>query len=710
MLPTGLLVVGMRRKVAPLDGKNMDAPFTSFLGSPVGLTACLVVLALQGCGGGSASQNVGASSGGREGDSRLIAQPENLGSNLDGQTATLYDAPSPPSDDEVVALPGWSLPEGARVQSTSNLNVWAFSSQKATSWVPGSISLSSVDGQSYVKMDYDFGCNVPSVRLREADCRNVVSLSTTSLTQLDASPNGVIALTLRNVDAGAEFALRVRDSNGQTLQYPLQIRTIENQDRNKWSMVRVALRYPSVYWGGSLATTPGVPGGAISAISLVAAPRNSDSGSLGLSYPRGSLEIKSATYFVAGGSLYKLQTNAPLNAEGVIPSLDGRFAIAHNSFDISSLQRAKDAGFNVVRRSLSWSTVERNGVYSHASFAHGAENLATLSMKVLWILAYGHPDHGGDVPLSSSDRLAYSRFAANAAEFWQTRSLKGFEVWNEPHLAAYWPNPDAAAYGAMLGQAGLAIKSIDANIPVVSAGIAIDELSYLYKLAQGGYLNNVDAIGIHPYRKDSYLTAVPTFKRSFSTPEMYANDRLITKYMLASLGVTKPLWNTESGYSSIFFLDPSQYPDPHSESARNRQGQLILRHVLSQIALNEPLITIYRLFDSSVSTTDKEENFGLIDALGNEKPAYKALKNFTELTKTKAYKGFHSDTPPGTHALRWQGSRGGVICVWSESIGETVSIDVPLAVKRIVSWSGVELPRSSSISLTEARGPVYFLY
>lgn len=670
------------------------------------VAATLVALLLHGCGGGSSTAPGGNNSLGNEVANGLIAQPENVTPPpvTPPPTAPTVTTPDLPS----IGDPGWIEPEGVALLNTTAMTGWSFVSQKSTGWSPGGVSLTSVDGQSYVALDFDFGCAASVISTRDVDCRNVVTLNANAGATLAASESAVVALTIRNVDAAAEFALRIRDSSGQTLQYPIQPRTIEQQDTSQWAKVRVPLRYPSIYWGGS---NNGIPSGNIVALSIVAAPRNSDSATLGLNYPRGRLEVQSAKYYPTAGLTYTLQANAPINDTGVIPSLDGRFAVAHSNFDLALLQKAKAAGFSVIRRDLLWDVVERSGAFSYTPFTTGSENLSNLSMKVLWILSYGHPDHGGPAPVTSSDRLAFARFAEESARFWKTRPIKGFEVWNEPHLAAYWPTPDPNAYGAAFVQAAAAIKSVDASIPVVSAGVAIDEPSFLFKLARGGYLSQADGIGIHPYRKDSFVTTSPTFKRTFTTPEMYANDRLVTKRALASVGVNQPLWNTEAGYSSIFFLDPAQYPDPHSASARTRQGQLILRQVLTQIALNDPLITVYRLMDKGTSLTDKEHNFGLIDADGGEKPAYQGLKNLTSLIAGKAYKGFHSDVPPGLHALRWGAGASTVICAWADNSGESTIVNISPEVKRVVNWLGQDIPITSrQVVVSEQSGPVYFLF
>lgn len=662
-------------------------------------TTLICLLALHACGGGS-------------GASPTTSQASIVPVETPAPSNVVVDSIAQPEAfiPTVAVTPGWSEPTGTSLGDFTSLTRWSFSSQKVTSWTPGNLELLSYsDSSKAIALNFDFGCATSVITTRTADCRNVVAMATTLVAPVVASSNGVIALTVRNVDAAAEFALRIRDASGQTLQYPFQIRTIENQNPSDWVKVRVALKSPSVYWGGD---NNGILAASINQISVVAAPRNSDSALTGLNYPKGSFEIKSAKFLPATGVTYRLQTNASVNTDGLLPSLSGRMIVANGSFDPVLLQKAKDAGFSGLRRDLLWDVVERGGSYSFSEFSAGAENLTALGMKVLWILDYGHPDHGGAIPQSADDIAAFGRFAQAAAQFGKTsQNVIGFEVWNEPNLSNWWPNPDPVLYGRVFESALTAVRNVDAGVPVISGGVTIDEPSYLFKLARSGSLRSASGVGVHPYRKDTYVTTSPSYKRTYISPEMYANDSLVTKKYLASQGVTAPPWNTESGYSSAFFLDPVQYPNALSSEAKVRVGNLVLRNVLTQIALNERLITVFRLIDKGVSSTDKEMNFGLLDASGAEKPSYVALKVLNDQIKGKSFNGPHSDVPPGVHALRWSdsGTNTKTICLWIDTPSENASITLPSGVKAVKNWLGVALSAKAgdAVTLTEASGPIY---
>jgi hypothetical protein len=74
-------------------------------------------------------------------------------------------------------------------------------------------------------------------------------------------------------------------------------------------------------------------------------------------------------------------------------------------------------------------------------------------MGALWILDYGHPDHGGSVPRTTDDIVAFGRFAEAAAEHFEGRNVRD-EIWNEPDVEHFWPPvANVEEYPALLRQA-----------------------------------------------------------------------------------------------------------------------------------------------------------------------------------------------------------------------------------------------------------------
>jgi hypothetical protein len=85
------------------------------------------------------------------------------------------------------------------------------------------------------------------------------------------------------------------------------------------------------------------------------------------------------------------------------------------------------------------------------------------------------------------------------------RPIRAWQVWNEPHLAVYWPTgPDPAAYVRMLRVVNRGIKSADPGAEVVAAALSpsnhgIPITRYIRGMYQAGGAGSFDSLGINPY-------------------------------------------------------------------------------------------------------------------------------------------------------------------------------------------------------------------
>src|SRR5690606_5091293 len=154
---------------------------------------------------------------------------------------------------------------------------------------------------------------------------------------------------------------------------------------------------------------------------------------------------------------------------------------------------------------------------------------------------------------------------------------------------------------------------------------------YLAKVMATDALKSTNAVALHTYRRNK--------------PENLANDLLPFNELRAQHGVTAPLWITEWGYSSWEFVNNAALGDGHSTDARVQTGKLILRQVLTQVALNIQKMVLYDLVDDCLDPEDKECNFGLLIQIPETRPAQFqlkpgmiALQNFRKFTTNMTYK------------------------------------------------------------------------
>jgi hypothetical protein len=325
-------------------------------------------------------------------------------------------------------------------------------------------------------------------------------------------------------------------------------------------------------------------------------------------------------------------------------------------------------------------------------------------MGMLWILDYGHPDHGGPAPLTLTDRQAFADFAGIAAAHYKHKNVIGFEIWNEPNYEHYWPAADPVTYGELLGEAAVAIKrNLGPNSPirVLSGGITVPSvkgLTWLARLAQTGKLSAVDVVAIHPYRA--------------SMPETFAADMAPIRAVLNANGIPASVWVSEWGYGSYGYIDSAIYGNGTDARAQRRHGVLTIRQVLTQLAMNVRLATIYELVDGGTNPTDRESNFGLLRQDFSDKPAMTGLRTLYSFAKSRTFKGPISNMPGGSHAVRWDGEKDRAFAVWVDTAGVSTTVNIPNNATSITRWDGspapiLETTLGRALQLNEGDGPIF---
>jgi hypothetical protein len=488
-------------------------------------------------------------------------------------------------------------------------------------------------------------------------------------------------MDIRHPSSSADIGLRVVDITGQVLQYSVASRTIENADGDAWRKVQVRLDKPKSYWGGA---NNGRPQGSIKEIWITA-------GDPYFKAPAGYVEIDNIALSSSGDSFFTLGSTTQLSGKTFNTSHVGRLAVATHAVNASLIDKAKAAGIEVLRMDLLWPLVEHGGAFNFTEIDRRMALLEAKGMSVVWILGYGHPDHGGvHKPISAADKSAYIEFVRQVATRYKGRkSIKAYELWNEPNHFGWSGEPQA--YIAMAKDAANAIKLVDPAATVVSGGLSWVDKNYLFNMAATRSMSPFSAVGMHPYRHTS-------------RPETYAADFRPISDILKNFGVTAPIWGTEWGYSSAAM--GAAYGNGHAAAARNKHAIYTLRAVLTQIALNAPLATIYNLADTGSNPDDPEQNYGLLDASGQDKPAMVALKTLQELTKGRTFKGYVTGVPPGMHLLRWDSASDSVYAAWVDGSESKVVIDAPTATSA-QRWDRVSLT-TRSLELTEGAGVVFF--
>jgi hypothetical protein len=371
--------------------------------------------------------------------------------------------------------------------------------------------------------------------------------------------------------------------------------------------------------------------------------------------------------------------------------------------DASRLDTASRVGFRSVRRGVPWNVVEKTpGYYNFASVDEDVARLEALNLKGIFVLSYGHPAYtgGAEAPPRTDDQLeAFSRYVRAVAMHLKGKPV-AFEVWNEPNLKGFWPPaPLAQEYGRLLRVAIAAIRGVDPNATIITAGLAgWDDPTwrYLADLIRSGAVQGADYLGVHTYTE-----------RKIGEPEgrwqhLLRGRALIEQFMP---GRPLPLWDTEWGFSSTL-LDPGAQGD----GAKGRQAQavMIVRGMLTWMAGAMPRNIYYNLVDGCVDTTDAECNFGLLDNGGDEKPAMKAVKTLFASVGERTLTGIlaqANDFPPWLDVARFEGSNDVLLVAWTTTPSEPVTLRVHKA-SSVTDMYG-RRQGSDAVEVAYDHGPMY---
>ena len=353
--------------------------------------------------------------------------------------------------------------------------------------------------------------------------------------------NPALSLWIR-YSPDAEVTLVVKDSGGQTLRFPIQA-TIEHNQPGAWQFVSfpLAANQAEAKLKGHL-TQAGIQ----------VQPRFRADLQGAVSFDEITLHESPETFTIDPSA----KPEPPPPEAAALPSRLG--VNIHLLRDDPALDRARAAGFSFVRMDLEWSNVERAGRYRFFAYDALLRALDARGMGVLWILDYGHPDHGGGALRTPADIAAFARFAEAVAAHFKGRNVR-YEIWNEPDTSKFWePAANPVEYAALLREALAAIHRADPAAPVSSGGVSRFDVPFLSRALDPALAAGLTAVAIHPYRR--------------TAPESIAADLgVFAEWVARALGKRIEIWDTEWGYSSADSFKDAR-ADGHSPQARRRQA------------------------------------------------------------------------------------------------------------------------------------------
>jgi hypothetical protein len=589
--------------------------------------------------------------------------------------AALRPAASAASDKTVYSIDNFDGPTA--------LQGWRFYSSSESPAAAGGLALGPGHSERGAVLSYRLACD------RNTGCDAYAAALWTPGSSLPKNRDRALSLWIRFPPKVAVF-LEAKDSSGQTLRFPLGS-TMEHPKPGDWQYVVVPL---------SPKRAAGIKGQLVE-IGILVQPRPAvtEPGAIvqgSVSFDEVQLRESSETFHIDAAA----ETEAPAPQPS---QLTPRLGVnIHLLQDDHALDLAHAAGFVFVRMDMLWTDVERGGRYRFFAYDRLLRALEARGMGVLWILDYGHPDHGGGAPRTPQDVAAFGRFAEAAAAHFKGRDVR-YEIWNEPNTSQFWePSPNASEYAVLLRAAVAAIRRADPSAKVSSGGLSRFDAAFLRGAIDPNLAASLTAVAVHPYPKTGPETIAPELG-------------ILREWVAFSLGEHLEIWDTEWGYSSA--NAPVEAPsNGQSKEGRRRQASLAVRELLTVWATRLPLAVWYDLRDDGTNPANPEHNYGLLDAGGNEKPAMHAIEILMRAVSDRKYAGMMEETPAGIHAMRLDGLTDRALVVWTDQPDGRRTVEYSkrdlISATDLMGQSVKTKDRPSGqaqVEVESAAGPIYLL-
>ena len=323
------------------------------------------------------------------------------------------------------------------------------------------------------------------------------------------------------------------------------------------------------------------------------------------------------------------------SAGASVPALRGAnthpFWFDTNTADFDrELDKLRQAGGNVVRIDLAWSSLELSGkgLYSAGytakadTFVQHAHDRGIKVVMVMWSTPCWASSAPADLKLDCTgswwdrgvqrygpvDPADFADAAAWVAQRWGDR-LAALEIWNEPNLSDFLNSADPAAeYAALLRAAYPRVKQAAPGLTVLAPALAFSDGDFLQALYDHGIGGNFDALSIHPYNewRDPYDPWLPEWREyTYTTGVPWVRD-----IMVANGDVAKKLWLTELGWTSCAPSGNSRWC-----VTADQQAQYIpdaFRIIRDRWDYVEAAI-LYNLRNKGTDAGDRESQFGVLN-------------------------------------------------------------------------------------------------
>jgi len=318
------------------------------------------------------------------------------------------------------------------------------------------------------------------------------------------------------------------------------------------------------------------------------------------------------------------------------------------------MEQLAAAGFTWVRMDFTWEATERGpGVYDFSAYERLLSALEAKGIRALFILDYGNRLYDeGLAPHTEAGRQAFARWAAAAVKQFAGRDII-WEMWNEPNIGFWKPEPNPPDYIALALAVGKAVRAAQPDACYVGPATSGVDFNFLEQCFQAGLLDYWDGVTVHPYRSEPPETAIPDYERLRALLAAYGPK-----------GKQIPILSGEWGYTA-------------TRVGPELQGKYLARQWLSNLLAGVPLSIWYDWHDDGPDPNEGEHNFGTVAYDYSPKPAYRAAQTLTSALRGLRFQARLTVGDSDDFILSFAEGERRVLVAWT--VGAAHQVPLPLA-------------------------------
>jgi hypothetical protein len=317
------------------------------------------------------------------------------------------------------------------------------------------------------------------------------------------------------------------------------------------------------------------------------------------------------------------------------------------------VEKIAAAGFRWIRYDFYWDQIEkRRGQYDFSNYDILMAALLRNRIRPMFILDYGNDLYERGAPSTPSTRAAFARFVSAAVRHYRRQGVV-WEMWNEPNIHFWKPEPNVDDYIALAAEVGRTIRSVAPDEWYVGPATSEFDWAFLNRCFDAGLLRYWDAVTVHPYRRGGPESAAPEWVRLRSTIAAKAGGRPIRVFA------------GEWGYS-----------EKDQRASLQEQGWYAARMYLTNLAAGVPMTILYDWRDGSPLGDDSVAHFGSVDAAMRPKPAYVAVRHLAHALGGYTYRGRVQLRSPEDYLLLFR--KGSAVKIVGYSTRGSVTIPLPV--------------------------------